>query len=86
MTQTQTKSTDITTAPFEGGEEIIKTEIIGNFVVCERDNVFWAAIGNFRITEYNKSKSYIIDMIENYGQIMLNISAAMIELNNQLKK
>ena len=36
MTQTK-KGTDITTAPFEGGEEIIKTEIIGNFVLCESD-------------------------------------------------
>lgn len=83
---TQTKTTDIETAPFEGGEEIIKTEIIGNFVVCERDNTYWAAIGNFRVTNYSTSKSHIIEMIENYGQMMLNISAVMIELNNQLNK
>ena len=79
-----TQTTDITTSEKKENEEIIKTEIIGNFVVCERDNTYWAAIGNYRVTEYNTSKSYIIEMIENYGQIMLNISAAMIELNNQL--
>lgn len=84
MTQTQTQTTDIETAPFEDCLELIKTEKRGNFVICTRDKTHWIAIGNYRISEYNTNREYLIKMIDDYGQIMLNIAAALIQINEEL--
>ena len=81
------QTTDINTTTNEtNNEELIKTERFGSFIICEQDGEFWAALGNYRVTNNVNNKEQLKELIINFGELAVNICITLVTLSENFTK